>query len=131
MALVSIRAETHPGHYIRHQCYRCKIGDKGDEQSRKDASFFQRPGLAGGPGFISFEAEHFPGHYLRVRGGNEIWLDRHDGSEHFAREATFRIHPGFVNPMGVSLESLSHPGHFVREQGMMVNLSNEFFEHAR
>jgi Alpha-L-arabinofuranosidase B (ABFB) domain len=127
MSLCSIRSEAHRGLYIRHQCYRCKLGDRADEQSRKDASFWQRPGVAGGPGFVSFEAEHFPGHYLRVRGGNELWLDRHDGSEQCARESTFRLCPG---PAGLFIESLAFPAHFLLERGHMVDLAG-YSEHHR
>lgn len=130
----SFKSEAYPGQYIRHQCYRARINEKSDEQTRKDASFFNRPGLLGGPGYVSFEAEHFPGHYLRVRGGTEIWLDKHDGSEQFSREATFRLVPGLGNPMGVSVESLAFPGYFWREQGFMVNLfslASDQSEYAR
>jgi Alpha-L-arabinofuranosidase B (ABFB) domain len=75
----SLMSEAIPGQYIRHQGFRAKLGLKADEQTKKDASFYSRPGLCGGPGYVSFEsAEGFPGHFLKVRGGNEIWLEKRE-----------------------------------------------------
>jgi Alpha-L-arabinofuranosidase B (ABFB) domain len=137
MATCFLRSEAQPSHYLRHQCYRAKLSHLSDEQSRKDASLFQRGPLAPGvgPHHASFEAEHFPGYFLRVRGGKELWLDANDGSEAFRREATFRLVPGLANPMGVSLESVAFPGHFVTGTGMLhghhVNVTADYSEHAR
>jgi hypothetical protein len=46
--------------------------------------------------YVSFQSEDNPGFYL-IRDGSDIKLAKHDGSEKFKEQATFKVTPGFAD----------------------------------
>jgi hypothetical protein len=85
----SLEAKFFPGHFLRHQNFRVKLGtdDPLDKAFRKDATFCFRDGLAD-PDARSFESFNFPNHFIRHR-DFELVLSPNDGSELFKKDATF------------------------------------------
>jgi hypothetical protein len=65
--------------------------------------------------------KNFPGHYLRHRSW-EGWLDKFDGSDLNAKDATFYVRRGLADPAGVSFESVNYPGHFLRHSSYLMRL---------
>jgi hypothetical protein len=63
---VSFESKNYPGTYLRHQDFRLKQQrDDGADTHlfRMDASFYEKPALAGGPG--RYEAVNTPGSFIR------------------------------------------------------------------
>jgi len=104
---ISFESASVRGFFLRHQNFRLKLvqGIKPgfdlpkDSQIAKDASFFQGPGLAGGP-TASYRSVEFGDHFIRSQrepdkdGSFPLWLNS-AGGPHFAEDASFYIHPGF------------------------------------
>jgi hypothetical protein len=115
---ISFESASVRGFFLRHQDFRLKLvqGIKPglhlpqDSQIAKDASFFQRPGLAGGP-IASYESVQFNNHFIRSQqeqdkdGSFHLWLNQ-AGGPHFAEDASFYIHPGF-RPSGCAQWDIS------------------------
>jgi hypothetical protein len=57
---------------------------------REDATFCIKGGLFGDDARWTFESLNFPGHYIRHK-NFELWVERSDGSDLFAQDASFRI----------------------------------------
>ncbi|GAB2632622.1 hypothetical protein GCM10027168_74230 [Streptomyces capparidis] len=100
-----------PDRYIRHWEYRAKI--EPNVTNLADSQFRVVPGLAGG-GTVSLESANFPGYYLRHK-NFEVWLERNDGSAAFRGDASFFRRAGLSDSAsGVSFESYSHAGRYLR-----------------
>ena len=99
-----------PDRYIRHWEYRGKV--EPDVANLADSQYRIMPGLAG-TGAVSLESANFPGYYLRDR-DSEVWVEQDDGSEGFARDATFHRRTGLADASGVSFESYARAGAYIR-----------------
>lgn len=116
---VSFESVNYPGRFLRHQDFRLKLHtNDGANLFRQDATFVQRgavcPGCA--PGGMSFESVNAPGHFIR-HANYELWIARNDGSDLFAKDATWR--PG----LKASFESINYPGHFMRHRNSLGELT--------
>lgn len=98
------------GAFIRHQDSRGKIGK--NVKPLKDSRWQMVRGLNGKG--VSFQSENYPGRYLRHRDG-KVFLDVDDGSDLFAKDATFYRRNG-LNGRGKSFESFNFPGSFIRHR---------------
>jgi hypothetical protein len=94
-------------------------GDPGTQGSSKltGATWKIRDGLAD-PNCFSLESTQFAGSYLRAD-GDIVKLAASDGGTPFKNDATWCSGPG-KSGTGVSLESYSHHGHFLRHWGGQV-----------
>jgi hypothetical protein len=113
------------GEYLRHREGRAVISPlvKGSPLlDIQDATWIVRGGLAEGAGH-SFESKNYPGSHLRHQNG-AVYLHRGDGSEQFALDATFVVHPG-KNGRGVSLASVNFPSRFVRHYAGEIFIAAE------
>jgi hypothetical protein len=54
-------------------------------------------GGLGKGGWVPFESVNYPGCFLRHK-DEELWAEKNDGSELFAKDATFRIVEPFYKP---------------------------------
>ena len=88
---VSLESLNYPGHYLRHQEYRLKLGEyDGSISFRRDASFFyQDGGCPEGNCQVSFESVNLVGHFIRHQ-NFELWLAERDGSDLFNQDATWQ-----------------------------------------
>lgn len=114
--LVSLNVTTagFTDRYLRHQSgvgVTSALSATSDDLSRRDASFWVRPGLASAS-CMSFESRNFPGSFLR-HANSRVRLDARDGSDLFNRDATFCARTG-LSGTGNSLESFNFPGRFIR-----------------
>jgi hypothetical protein len=89
---VSFRSKNYPSYYLRHANWRLQISQSdGSRLFREDATFYLRPGNAGGgSGWSSFESYNYPGHYLR-HANYHLWLAADDGSSLFADDSTWAL----------------------------------------
>jgi hypothetical protein len=95
---VSFRSVNNPKQYLRHHGGRLKLHDFVDaDLFKQDASFKRINGLGKG-GWVSFESVNYPGYFLRHHKDGELWVEKNDGSELFAKDATFRIVEPFYKP---------------------------------
>jgi hypothetical protein len=105
-----------PGWKMRHRDGVARmdvITPASDEMSRKDATWWVRPGLAAGkcPArdyraetlAVSFESYNHPGEYLR-HAAFRVRKEPSDGSATFAADATFCVHRGWTGA-GLAFES--------------------------
>lgn len=124
--LVSFNVTT-PGYtdrYLRHQAglgVTSPLGPASDEASRRDASFFVRPGLANASCY-SFESQSFPGHFLR-HSNYRLRKDPNDGSALFKADATFCARTGLTGAE-TSLESYNLTGRYLRHKNAEVWVGN-------
>ncbi|MCY1141175.1 AbfB domain-containing protein [Actinoplanes sp. Pm04-4] len=119
-ATIGLELADHPGYRLRHRNFVARLDEVGDAQSRADARFAVRRGLASAECF-SLEAGNFPGYFLRHR-DYVLHLDRRDGSRLFDQDATFCPRPtGTGNAL--LLESLNYPGRFLsaRDDGIRIS----------
>ncbi|RZQ61403.1 AbfB domain-containing protein [Amycolatopsis suaedae] len=95
-----------------------------------DASWRVMPGL-GNPDCYSFESMTQPGVYLRVS-NFRVRVEPTDGTTVFHRDATWCPKPGLMG-VGVSLESFSNPGRYLRQFGGALfaadNSRRQSFDH--
>jgi hypothetical protein len=114
--LASLNVTT-PGftdRYLRHQNsvgVTSSLSSTSDDVSRKDASFWIRPGLASAT-CVSFESRNFPGSFLR-HFNFRVRLDARDGTATFNQDATFCPRTG-LSGTGTSFESFNLTGRFIR-----------------
>ncbi|PFG56806.1 short repeat uncharacterized protein predicted to be involved in signal transduction [Amycolatopsis sulphurea] len=94
-------------------------GEPGTRSTAKltDATWTIKDGLAD-PNCFSLESTQFEGSYLRAD-GDMVKLAANDGGTPFKNDATWCASPG-TSGSGVSLESYSHRGHFLRHWGGQV-----------
>jgi Glycosyl hydrolase catalytic core/Alpha-L-arabinofuranosidase B (ABFB) domain len=90
------------------------ISSGSPELDRKDSTFNLVSGLAN-PACYSLEASNFKGQYLR-HNQSRVRLEASDNSEDFKKDATWCTQPG-LSGTGVTFESASLPGHFLRHFG--------------
>ncbi|MDQ0231199.1 family 43 glycosylhydrolase [Metabacillus malikii] len=89
--------------YIRHLAGDVRMDPVGSEVL--DSKWHLVKGLANdGEEYISFQAEHKPGFYLK-RENDEIVLAKHDGTTEFMEEATFKAVPGLGDKEWTSYQS--------------------------
>lgn len=98
----SLQSVNYPDRFVRHNNYLGHLDPVASGLDQKDASFIMVPGL-GNPDYFSFESVNYPGHYLRHQ-SYEIKLHKHDGSDLFKKDATFRLVSGLAG-QGVFLSS--------------------------
>ncbi|MEV6305188.1 AbfB domain-containing protein [Actinoplanes sp. NPDC051861] len=79
------------GRYLRHMSFQLRLSpDDGTELFRRDATFCARAGTV--PGSVLLEAHNYPGFLVRHL-GDDLWLDRFDGSAAFLTESSFAPRP--------------------------------------
>ncbi len=90
-------------------------------QERTDGLVIWHPALNGEKGvlFVSFESGVEEGAYLRCE-GDALVVEKDDGIAGFAEDASFRV--SFSSGGSLTLESVSHPGYFIRHRGASVSL---------
>lgn len=80
------------------------------------------PGLANtGSGYVSFESVNVPGYYLR-HADLDFSLAKHDGSDTFRQDATFRVVPGLANSGASSFQSYNFPNLYIRHSAYSLKL---------
>lgn len=126
-SVIQLRATTpvSAGEAIRHKEGRAVLSPIGKSSvpfDINDATWIVRAGLADRSG-VSFESKNFPGGFLRHRNG-ELFQDQNDGSDQFAKDATFLVEPG-KNGQGISLAALNLPSRFIRHFGGEIFLAAE------
>jgi hypothetical protein len=111
----SLQAVNVSGAYLRHADYLggiAAVGPSSSALAKSDATFTVTPGLAGDAGCVSFQAAN--GMWLRHR-DYRIRLERNAGTAVFLADATFCVREGSTSG-SVRLESINHPGRFVRHR---------------
>ncbi|GIH05560.1 hypothetical protein Rhe02_36270 [Rhizocola hellebori] len=79
------------GRYLRHASWRLRLNaNEGTRLFQADATFCVRPGDTAAS--VHLESSNYPG-WLLHRRGNELWVDRSDGSTAFHADSSFRIRP--------------------------------------
>ncbi|GAB2583270.1 hypothetical protein Aab01nite_84560 [Paractinoplanes abujensis] len=79
------------GRYLRHSSFRLQLSPpEGTVLFRGDATFCPRPGATAGT--VSFESANYRTFYLR-RVGDELWVDKSDGTDTFRTDSSFLIRP--------------------------------------
>ncbi|GAA0474445.1 hypothetical protein Aca07nite_62770 [Actinoplanes capillaceus] len=82
---------TADGSYLRHASWQLRAHkDVGTNLFHGDATFCVRAGSI--PGSVALESSNYPGWFLRHR-GDELWVDRSDGSAAFRADGSFLIRP--------------------------------------
>jgi hypothetical protein len=120
---ILLMAADYEDHWIRHQFWVGQLTRLVNELDVKDATFTSRRALSGRPDAVSLESLNYPGHFLRHQ-DFRLKLHANDGSELFARDATFieRLHAyglfstnrGMVVSSQLRLESENFRGQYVR-----------------
>jgi hypothetical protein len=91
--------------YIRHANFRPGLSEL--DPDNYDFKWHVVPGLGEGEGeLVSFQAENWPGHYLRIYSDGGLTLSKHDASDDFKRRATFRRVPGLADKTWSSFETV-------------------------
>ncbi|MFJ2439448.1 family 43 glycosylhydrolase [Streptomyces sp. NPDC087658] len=108
---VRLSSYNYPDRYLRHWEFRAKL--EPDVTNLADSQFRVVPGLAGS-GTVSLESANYPGYYLHDR-GDEVWVEKDDGSAVFRTAASFQQRAGLADTAaGVSFESYGSPGRYLR-----------------
>lgn len=100
--------------YLRHAnglASAAHIDDGSASLVKNDATFRVVPGLANSSCY-SFRSRNFPANYLR-QSDYRMRINSNDNSAQFQRDATFCTRTG-LSGHGVSFESVSVPGNFIR-----------------
>jgi hypothetical protein len=108
-----------PGYYIVHTNSVATLvnSDWSDETSQ----YLMVPGLAKkGTNTVSFELIDKPDRYLRQNSSGQIVMDLWTVGGTFNEDATFYLRPGLASSAGVSFESYSFPGNYMRRSGSLV-----------
>lgn len=86
---VSIRSVALPDCYLGHGDFRLRFHkSKDDMEYKRNTTFKKVPGPV--KNSFAFESENYPNHFIRIR-GNELWVDKHDGTKDFILSATFLV----------------------------------------
>ncbi|MCF6411538.1 immunoglobulin-like domain-containing protein [Pseudalkalibacillus salsuginis] len=89
--------------YVRHVDGDIQVEDM--ENATYDYQWHQVAGLANDKEeYVSFQSEDNPGFYL-IRDGSDIKLAKHDGSEKFKEQATFKVTPGLAEEDWTSFQA--------------------------
>ena len=113
---VSLQSVNYPDRWVRH-CSFLGVLDNNTmagctlSLQRQDSTFLMGPGLSGGNS-VSFESVNYPGHFLRHQ-GFRIKLQPNDGSDLFAKDASFDRVPGLAGSDS-SLRSVNYPNRYLR-----------------
>lgn len=107
---------NYPDYYIRHYDYRARL--QTNVTNLADSQFRAVSGLSG-TGTVSLESTNFPGYYLHSKSG-EAWVEKDDGTTAFKDSASFYRRAGLADSAGVSYESYSTPGAYVRHANYLL-----------
>ncbi|MEH6631335.1 MAG: AbfB domain-containing protein [Halopseudomonas aestusnigri] len=121
--IILIESVSIPNHFVRHRNYQGFITPIVSATDRKDSSFVltRSLGYPSERNTISFESINFPDHYLTHR-NDDIRLERNDGSSQFQIAASFRRIPGFRGGSTSSIEAMSRPRYYIRQQNSALIL---------
>ncbi|HYH04958.1 MAG TPA: AbfB domain-containing protein, partial [Bacillota bacterium] len=80
------------------------------------------PGLANSSsGYVSFQSVSWPGYYLRHKNYDFV-LEKHDGSDTFKADATFKQVSGLANSGWSSFQSYNYPDRYIRHYQYSLRL---------
>jgi len=115
---VMLESTNFPGMFVRHKNFRAVLTKLSSDLDFKDATFMLEPALIGrGKASVSFESTNFPGMFLRHK-NFALVLEKNDGSEQFAKDASFTMWPG---PNGASgFEASNFPLFFIRHRDLKL-----------
>jgi GH43 family beta-xylosidase len=115
--------------YVRHADFSVRIDP--NVSPALDGRFRVVAGLANsGSGYVSFESENYPGHYLR-HDNYVLRLAPHDGSSTFRSDATFRQVAGLAGSGWSSFQSYNFPDRYVRHSGYTLRIDTIGTDAAR
>lgn len=113
-ASYSIQAFLDQNRYIRHLNGELRVDPI--EGNTYDSKWHIVDGLADdGEEFVSFQSENNPGFYL-VSNGTNLELVKHDGTESFNEDATFKVVPGLADDEWSSYQTYSNENTYVYQQ---------------
>ncbi|MGW7557391.1 AbfB domain-containing protein, partial [Streptomyces rimosus] len=89
------------------------VGARGKEADREDATWVVKDALAAAPDCYSFESVRKPGYFLSLK-DSRVRIIANDNSAEFRNAATWCKREGLAKG-GISFESLSNKGHWLRQ----------------
>lgn len=115
-----IQSFNFPDRYVRHQSFDARID--AIVEPWMDQYWQVVPGLANsGSDYVSLQSVYFPGYYLRHNNFDFV-LEKHDGTEQFKADATFRKVPGLGDPSWTSFQSYNFPDRYIRHFDYQLKL---------
>ncbi|HEY4415478.1 MAG TPA: family 43 glycosylhydrolase [Verrucomicrobiae bacterium] len=103
-----------PGYYIVHTNSIAKLVNS--DWTDVTSQFLMVPGLADkATNAVSFELIDKADRYLRQNSSGQIVMDVWTAGGTFNADATFYLRPGLSGGKGISFESYSSPGHYIRQ----------------
>jgi hypothetical protein len=106
--------------YVRHQNYDARIDS--NISPAQDQYWQIVPGLAdSGTEYVSLQSVYFPGYYLR-HSNYDFVLEKHDGTNQFSEDATFRMVPGLSDSSWTSFQSYNFPDRYIRHYNYELKL---------
>jgi hypothetical protein len=111
---VLLESTNFPGMYLRHKNFQAVLTKLSSDLDIKDATFILEPALThAGKAAVSFESTNFPGMFLRHKNFRLV-LEKNDGSDQFAKDASFTMWPGPNGAFG--FEASNFPLYFIRHK---------------
>lgn len=108
-----------PGYYLSHTNGVGKLVDS--DWTDETSQFLVVPGLADkSPDAVSFELIDKTDRYLRRNSSGQLVMDLWTVGGTFNADATFYVRPGLANSAGVSFESYSNPGSYIRQNNSTI-----------
>jgi len=117
---VRLQSYNYPSMYIRHNNFTARIDEKITPE--EDAQWRLVKGLANqGEGYVSIESVNYPGYYLRHY-DYKLRLEKYDGSNIFAADATFKVVQGLADSSCISFQSYNYPTRYIRHYEKLLRI---------